>query len=116
MLLECVCVRVCVCACLCVCVFVVCMRMDVLVYVFGRACVSSCACTVCVIVCACVHVWVNVSINQSIQFYIALLCIPEVALQSPESSSHTHTVIPVVVSYLSSHSCPGADLQLQLQT
>ena len=51
------------------------------------------------------------SINQSIQFYIALLYIPEVALQSPESSSHTHTVIPVVVSYLSSHSCPGADWQ-----
>ena len=46
------------------------------------------------------------SINQS---YIALLYIPEVALQSPESSSHSYTVIPVVVSYLSSHSCPGAD-------
>ena len=52
---------------------------------------------------------ISQSINQSIQFYIALLYIPEVALQSPESSSHTHTVIPVVVSYLSSHSCPGAD-------
>src|SRR4029434_9272091 len=58
--------------------------------------------------------WINalvlvlLSINQSIQFYIALLYIPEVALQSPESSSHTHTVIPVVVSYFSSHSCPGA--------
>src|SRR4029434_9574776 len=24
---------------------------------------------------------------------------------------HTYTVIPVVVSYLSSHSCPGADCQ-----
>src|SRR4029434_10658170 len=45
----------------------------------------------------------NPAVNQSIQFYIALLYIPEVALQSPESSSHTHTVIPVVVSY------PGAD-------
>ena len=52
-----------------------------------------------------------ISINQSIQFYIALLYIPEVALQSPESSSHSYTVIPVVVSYLSSHSCPGADWQ-----
>ena len=51
------------------------------------------------------RVVVNQSINQSIQSYIALLYIPEVALQSPESS----TVIPVVVSYLSSHSCPGAD-------
>src|SRR4029434_7936548 len=43
------------------------------------------------------------SINQSIQSYIALLYIPEVAVQSPESSCHSYTVIPVVVSYLSSH-------------
>ena len=32
----------------------------------------------------------TLSINQSIQFYIALLYIPEVALQSPESSSHSY--------------------------
>ena len=44
----------------------------------------------------------NQSINQSIQSYIALLYIPKVALQSPESSCHSYTVIPVVVSYLSS--------------
>ena len=45
----------------------------------------------------------NQSINQSIN--------PEVTLQSPESSSHSYTVIRVVVSYISSHSCPGADWQ-----
>jgi len=39
--------------------------------------------------------------NNNHLFYIALLKSPEVALQSPESSSHTHTVIPVVVSYIS---------------
>src|SRR4029434_6631472 len=54
------------------------------------------------------------SINQSIQFYIALLYIPEVALQSPESSCHSYTVIPVVVSYLSSHSCPAPEAWLPI--
>jgi len=40
-------------------------------------------------------------------FYILESASQDARIRFPESSSHT--VIPLVVSYVSSHSCPGAD-------